>query len=65
MYGLGARLQLLRNTAVITPCEKNNASNFIYEPFLKPVLSSRIPAMLGPMKAPRANVLVHNPLMRP
>ena len=33
--------------------------------FLNPILSSKIPATLGPMKAPRANVLVHSPLIRP
>lgn len=33
--------------------------------FLKPILSNKIPATLGPMKAPRAKVLVHNPLIRP
>ena len=33
--------------------------------FLKPMLSNSTPATLGPMKAPRANVLVHKPLIMP
>lgn len=33
--------------------------------FLKPIVSRRIPAILGPMKAPRAKVLVQSPLMSP
>lgn len=35
------------------------------EACLKPMLSYRIPATLGPMKAPRAKVLVHSPLISP
>ena len=34
-------------------------------PHGKPTLSKRIPAMVGPMKAPRAKVEVHRPETRP
>jgi hypothetical protein len=34
-------------------------------PFLKPMLSYRMPAMEGPTKAPRANVEVQRPEISP
>lgn len=35
------------------------------EAFLKPILSYKIPLTDGPINAPRANVLVHKPDIRP
>lgn len=35
------------------------------EAALKPIWSKRIPAILGPIKAPSAKALVHKPLINP